>query len=183
VEAARAIEDLFPRLGTLAVPADGSEGGGDESVRALGFHLHRFQHMPSIPSSTGAGLIEQRFESILSQARFEGVKAIFARLAADRAALIAAILGTDTYEQLLGRLGHKLILIRQIHVQDCYNRVGREGGIKAVLPYHDIPTQSSFPTLVNFDTSVTTTPKAAAFFGALLGELKKELHAQSSTTH
>jgi hypothetical protein len=149
----------------------------------LDFASSALKHMSSIPSPTGPGLVDQRFESILSQARFEGIKAIFERLAADRAALIAAILGTDTYEQLLARLSLKLNLTRQIHVQDCYTRVGREGGIKAVLPYYDIPTQSSFPTLVNFDASLTTTPKAAAFFGALLAELKKELHAQSSTSH
>ena len=120
---------------------------------------------------------------MLSQSRFEGLKAIFERLAPERAALAAAILGTANYEQLLARLGHKLVLTRQIHVQDCYTRVGREGGIKAVVPYHDIPTQSSLPTLVNFDGTLTTTPKAVAFFEALLAELKKELHAQPPTTH
>jgi hypothetical protein len=56
--------------------------------------------------------------------------------------------------------------------------MGREGGVKAVLPYHDIPTQSSLPTLVNFDSTLTTTPKAAAFFEALLGELKNQLNTQ-----
>ncbi|HEY5915448.1 MAG TPA: hypothetical protein VJA21_33105, partial [Verrucomicrobiae bacterium] len=70
---------------------------------------------------------------------------------------------------------HHLVLTRQIHVQDCYGRLGPQGGIKAVLPYYDIPTQSSLPTLVNFDSSVTTTPKAATFFDALLAELKKQL--------
>lgn len=139
--------------------------------------------MSSIPSSTRPESGEQRFESVLSQSRFEGLKAIFERLAPERAALAAAILGTANYEQLLARLGHKLVLTRQIHVQDCYTRVGREGGIKAVVPYHDIPTQSSLPTLVNFDGTLTTTPKAVAFFEALLAELKKELHAQPPTTH
>lgn len=139
--------------------------------------------MTSVSVSTDPGSVEQRFESILSQSRFEGLKAIFQRLADDRKALYAAILSANTYEQLLARLGHKLILTRQIHVQDCYTRLTREGGIKAVLPYHDIPTQSSFPTLVNLDSSLTTTPKAAAFFEGLLGELKKELHAQTSTSH
>jgi hypothetical protein len=139
--------------------------------------------MSSIPLSTGPESGQQRFESVLSQSRFEGLKAIFERLAPERAALAAAILGTANYEQLLARLGHKLVLTRQIHVQDCYTRVGREGGIKAVVPYHDIPTQSSLPTLVNFDGTLTTTPKAVAFFEALLGELKKELHAQPPTTH
>ena len=134
--------------------------------------------MSSIPLSTDPGPLEQRFESILSQAHFAGLKAILESLCPDREALYAGILGTDTYETLLAKLGHKLILTRQIHVQDCYQRVGPEGGIKAVLPYYDIPTQSSLPTLVNFDTSLTTTPKAAAFFEALLGELKKQMYAQ-----
>jgi hypothetical protein len=139
--------------------------------------------MSSIPLSSGTESGQQRFETILSQTRFEGLKAIFERLGADRQALFAAIWSADTYEQLLAKLGLKLVLTRQIHVQDCYTRVGREGGIKAVLPYHDIPTQSSLPTLVNFDASLTTTPKAVAFFEALLGELKKELHAQPPTSH
>jgi hypothetical protein len=131
------------------------------------------------PLPADPGIRQQRFERILSQACFEGLKAIFARLSPDREALCAGILVTNTYEQLLARLGHKLILTRQIHVQDSYTRLGGEGGIKAVLPYYDIPTQSSLPTLVNLDSSLTTTPKALAFFEALLGELKKQLSAQA----
>jgi hypothetical protein len=38
-----------------------------------------------------------------------------------------------------------------------------------------IPTQSALPTLVNFDSTVTVTPKSAAFFNALLAELKRQL--------
>lgn len=132
-------------------------------------------------ASSDAGLLQQRLGPILSQARFEGLKAVLDRLAAGPEAVLAAILGADTYEQLLGRLGHKLVLTRQIHVQDSYTRMGREGGIKAVLPYYDIPTQSALPTLVNFDATLTTTPKAAAFFEALLGELKKQLHAEEAS--
>jgi hypothetical protein len=45
------------------------------------------------------------------------------------------------------------------------------------LPYYDIPTQSSLPTLVNLDATVTATPKSAAFFDALLLDLKKQLIA------
>ena len=126
---------------------------------------------------TGPGTRPQRFEPILSQPRFEGLKAILECLSPDLEVLFAGIHNTSTYEQLLVRLGHKLILTRQIHVQDCYSRLGRAGGIKAVLPYYDIPTHSSLPTLVNFDSSLTTTPKAAAFFDGLLGELRKLLHA------
>jgi len=130
----------------------------------------------TLPAGTGTS--RQGLEPILSHAAFEGLKAIFQRLTADGEALYAAVMGTSSYEQLLARLGYKLTLTKQIHIQDAYQRQGPEGGIKAVLPYHDIPTQSSLPTLVNYDSSLLTTPKAAAFFDALLGELKKQLRAQ-----
>jgi hypothetical protein len=57
--------------------------------------------------------------------------------------------------------------------------VGRAGGIKAVLPCYDIPTQSSVPTLVNFDSTVTTTPKSAGFFNQMLAALKVQLRSQN----
>jgi hypothetical protein len=57
--------------------------------------------------------------------------------------------------------------------------VGPTGGIKAVLAYHDIPTQSSFPTLVSFDSTVTTTPKSAGFFNGMLAAFKTQLSAQN----
>jgi hypothetical protein len=127
---------------------------------------------PAVPESRA-----QRFEPILSESRYEGLKAILGRVASDREALCAAILSTNTYEQLLVRLGYKLVLTRQIHVNDSYSRVGPDGGIKAVVPYYDIPTQRSLPTLVNFDGTLTTTPSGAAFFEGLLGELRKQLSA------
>jgi len=136
------------------------------------------EFMSDNPIATSSSTRHQRFEPILSEARFEGLKAILERVSTDREMLYAGILNTNSYEELLARLGHKLILTRAIHVQDCYSRLGN-GGIKVVLPYHDIPTQSSLPTLVNFDSSLTTTPKAAAFFDTLLGQLKKLLTAQA----
>ena len=63
-------------------------------------------------------------------------------------------------------------------MQDAYTRVGSAGSIKAVLPYYDIPTQSSLPTLVNIDSTVTTTPKSAGFFNAMLSALKTQLGVQ-----
>jgi hypothetical protein len=125
-----------------------------------------------------AATAQQRLERVLSQALFEGLKAILDRLSPDRQNLCLAVLGANTYEELLARLGYRLTLTRQIHVQDSYSRLGPAGGIKAVLPYHDIPTHSSFATLVNFDATVTATPKSAAFFEVLLLELKKQLSAQ-----
>jgi hypothetical protein len=92
--------------------------------------------------------------------------------------LCEAVHGTKSYEELLAKLGYRIALSQQIHVQDCYSRVGPAGGIKAVLPYYDIPTQGSLPTLVNFDSTVTTTPKAAGFFNQMLAMLKTQLSAQ-----
>jgi hypothetical protein len=134
--------------------------------------------MSQDPLSAEAEPGQQRFERILAQAPLKALKAIFSHVCSDWAMLQAGVLGTNSFEELLTRLGHRLNLTIQIHVQDAYSRLGREGGIKAVLPYYDIPTQSSFPTLVNFDCALTTTPKGAAFFNARLGELKKQLSAQ-----
>jgi hypothetical protein len=135
--------------------------------------------MPNDPSKTDAGAELERFERVLARAPFEGLKALLERLTPDRHRLCAAVLGASSFVDLLAKLGYQLTVTRQIHVQDCYSRLGPEGGIKAVLPYYDIPTQSSLPTLVNFDATVTATPKSAAFFEALLLDLRTQLSAPS----
>jgi hypothetical protein len=119
---------------------------------------------------------QQRFEHILSQAPFKGLKAILDSLSPDRQALCASVASTNTFEELLARLGFPVTLIPQIHVQDSYSRLGRQGGIKAVLPYHNIPTQSALPTLIHFDSTVTSTPEGAAFFTRMLVALKVQLN-------
>ena len=121
---------------------------------------------------------QQNFERVLSREPFKGLKAILDSLSADREALCEGVSGTNSYEELLSRLGYRITLTKQIHVSDSYTRMGSAGGIKSVLPYHDIPTQSSLPTLVNFDSTVTTTPKSSAFFNQLLMLLKRQLSTQ-----
>jgi len=122
---------------------------------------------------------QQKFERLLSREPFTGLKAILENLSRDREALCEAVNSADSYEDLLARLGYRITLTQQIHVQDAHTRVGPAGGIRAVIPYYDVPTQSSLPTLVNFDSTVTTTPKAAAFFNSMRAALKKELLAQT----
>ncbi len=119
-----------------------------------------------------------RLESVLSRDRFKGLKGILDSLGSDREALCQGVHKANSYEELLQALGYRVTVTKQIHVADCYSRVGPAGGIKAVLPYHDIPTQSSLPTLVNFDSTVTTTPKSSAFFNQLLMLLKRQLSTQ-----
>ena len=121
---------------------------------------------------------QQKFETTLSQEAFKGLKAILDSLSSDREALRQGVSVANSYEELLSKLGYRITLTKQIHVQDCYSRVGPTGGIRVVLPYYHIPAQSSLPTLVNFDSTVTTTAKSAGFFNELLREFKTQLHAQ-----
>jgi hypothetical protein len=114
----------------------------------------------------------QEFETALSRERFKGLKAILDSLSSDRQSQCDAVNGVTSYEELLKRLGYRLALAKAIHVQDAFSRMGPAGGIRAVLPYHDTTTQSSFPTLVNFDATVSNTPKSVAFFNELVSELK-----------
>ena len=118
---------------------------------------------------------QQRFERILCQEPFKGLKAILDSLSRDSAAVCDGVHGTNSFEELVARLGYRVTMTKQIHVADCYSRMGPAGGIRAVLPYFDIPTHSALPTLVNYDSTVTATPKSAAFFTGLLAELKRQL--------
>jgi len=122
---------------------------------------------------------QQNFERVLSNEPFKGLRVILDSIAPDRATLCEAVNAMNSYEELLTRLGYRITLTNQIHVQDCYQRVSQSGGIKAVLPYYDIPTQGSLPTLVNLDSTITTTPKSAAFFNQMLVTLKRQLSAQN----
>jgi hypothetical protein len=118
---------------------------------------------------------QQRFERLLGREPFKGLKAILDAVAGDRQVLWEGVDGANSYEELLARLGYRVTITKQIHVADCYSRKGPEGGIKAVLPYFDIPTQGALPTLVNYDSTVTVTPKSAAFFNQMLADLKRQL--------
>jgi hypothetical protein len=118
---------------------------------------------------------QQRFERILSLEPFKGLKAIFDSLSRDRTAICEWVSGTNSYEEFLASCGYRVTITKQIHVADCYSRTGPAGGIKAVLPYFDIPTHSALPTVVNFDSTVAVTEKSAAFFNGLLAEFKRQL--------
>ena len=133
--------------------------------------------MTDTSASTVAETRQQRFERILSLEPFQGLKAILDSLSGNRAALCDGVQGTNSYEEFLARLGYRVTMTKQIHIADCYSRTGQAGGIRAVLPYFDIPTQSALPTVVNFDSTVTATPKSAAFFNGLLAEFKRQLAA------
>jgi hypothetical protein len=117
----------------------------------------------------------QRFDRILSRNQFKPLKAILDELRREGAAMHGAIVTTNSYPNFLGKLGYRIVLVLQIHEQDCYSRLGPAGGIRAVLAHHDVATYSTLVTLVNFDSTVTTTQKSADFFNDQLAEFKTQL--------
>ena len=127
--------------------------------------------------NTGNETRQRHFERILSLEPFTGLKAILDCLRPNPQALGDAVNEANSYAELVEKLGYQIAIVRQIHVQDAFSRMGPAGGIKAVFPYYHIPTQSSFPTLVNFDHTITATPESVAFFNGLLSTLKARLNA------
>ena len=129
--------------------------------------------MPDPPPSDETD--QHLFGRILSQAEFKPLKAILDELHREGAAMHGAIVTTNSYPNFLGKLGYRVILVPQIHEQDCYSRLGPDGGIRAVVPHHDTATYSTLVTLVNFDSTVTTTQKSVDFFSDQLAAFKTQL--------
>ncbi|HXR04605.1 MAG TPA: hypothetical protein VN836_07840 [Verrucomicrobiae bacterium] len=122
---------------------------------------------------------QQRFERILSRDRFKPLKAVFDNLGMAVPVMQGAIITTNSYQMFLGKLGYRVIVVPQIHEQDCYSRLGPAGGIRAVLPVHDMATYSTLVTLVNFDSTLTTTPKSVDYYDDQLAEFKSQLMNRS----
>jgi len=135
--------------------------------------------MANLPANASLSSRQKEFERVLSREPFTGLKAILDSLSRDREALCEAVNSHHSYEELLAALGYRITLTRQIHVQDAFSRLGPAGGIKAVLPYYDIPTHSSLPTLVNWDSTVTTTAESAGFFNKMLAALRTQLSVEN----
>lgn len=121
----------------------------------------------------------QRFERILLLTEFKPLKAVFDQLNADATAKGAAIATTNSYNLFLGKLGYRVDVVKHIHERDCYARLGPAGGIKAVLPVHDIATYSTLVTLVNFNSTVTTTPNSVDYYDKQLADFKSRLMNKS----
>ncbi|MGD0614643.1 MAG: hypothetical protein ABSA69_04265, partial [Verrucomicrobiota bacterium] len=135
--------------------------------------------MPNQSIDARQGPRQQNFERVFSREPFNGLKSILDSLSASREALFEAVNRSNSYEDLLAKLGYRMTLTKQIHVQDSFSRLGPAGGIKAVLPYHDIPTQRSLPTLIHFNSTVTTTPESAVFFDKMLVALSTQLSTEN----
>lgn len=122
---------------------------------------------------------QQRFERIVLRPQFKPLKAVLENLAVAIPVAQAAALTTNRYEDFLGKLGYRVVVVNQIHANDCYARLGPKGGIRAVLPVHDMATYSTMVTLVNYDSTVTTTSNSVKFYDGLLAEFKLQLTSKS----
>jgi hypothetical protein len=139
------------------------------------FEMSLIQQSPTASAET----LRQNFDRILSTERFAGLKAVLDNVSTDPETIFRSVQAAKSYEELLSSMGYRLNVTNQIHIQDCYSRLAPAGVIKAVLPYYDIPSQSSLPTLVNVDATVTATYKSAAFFNELLAVFKAQLVGQN----
>jgi hypothetical protein len=121
----------------------------------------------------------ERFVRILARPEFKPIKDVMHHLGATLPALHTAIVTTNSYPLFLGKLGYRIEVVKHIHENDCYSRLSREGGIRAVLPLHDAATYSTMVTLVNYNSSVTTTTKSVDYYDEQLAEFKTELMKRS----
>jgi hypothetical protein len=120
-----------------------------------------------------------RFNRILSRPECKPLKAVFDNLGTDSAGMIAALITTNSWQMFLGKLGYRVVVLKQIHEQDCYSRLGPAGGIRAVVPLHDTATYSTLVTLVNYDSTISTTPKAVDYYDEQLAAFKTQLMNRS----
>ena len=121
----------------------------------------------------------QRFERILLRHEFKPLKGVFDNLGIAVPLMLGAVITTNTYQMFLSKIGYRVIVVPHIHENDCYSRLGRKGGIRAVLPVHDTDTYSTLVTLVNFDSTVTTTANSIEYYDDQLSEFKTQLMNRS----
>jgi hypothetical protein len=134
---------------------------------------------PSPAPPVTAETEQKRFDRVLARTEFKPLKAVLIHLGADNAGMNAALITTNSYQMFLNKLGYRVNVVKQIHEQDCYARLGPAGGIRAVVPLHDTATYSTLVTLVNYDTTITTTPKAVDYYDAQLADFKTQMMNQS----
>ena len=131
------------------------------------------------PNPPASETEEQRFERILLRPAFKPLKSVFDNLGIAVPLMLGAVITTNTYQMFLSKIGYRVVVVAHIHENDCYARLGRKGGIRAVLPIHDIATYSTMVTLVNFDSTVTTTANSIDYYDDQLREFKIQLMNRS----
>ena len=139
---------------------------------------------PDITKSTAvspkvAETEQERFDRILLRTEFKPLKEVLIHIASNNLGMNAALITTNSYQMFLGKLGYRVIVEKQLHERDCYSRLGPAGGIRAVVPLHDTVTYSTLVTLVNYDSTVTTTAKAVDYYDQQLAAFKIQVMNRS----
>lgn len=159
-------------------PRRGSVGSTNYSTKKI--VINQPASSKPIPAAPPIAETESdRFARILARPEFKPLKAVFVHLGVDNAGMIAALITTNSYQMFLGKLGYRVIVVNQIHEADCYSRLGPAGGIRAVVPLHDTATYSTLVTLVNYDTTITTTAKSIDYYDEQLADFKTQLMNRS----
>lgn len=122
---------------------------------------------------------QQRFDRILLRPEYKNLKDLLNNLEVTVPVMLTAIVTTNSYQMFLAKIGYRAVVVQQIHEKECYFRLGPKGGIRAVLPVHNTATYSTMVTLVNYDSTVTTTLNSIAFYDDLLAEFKTRLMSRS----
>ena len=67
----------------------------------------------------------ERFTRILLRPQFKPLKDVLDNLGAAVPVLHGAIVATNCYQMFLGKVGYRIEVVKQIHENDCYGRLGR----------------------------------------------------------
>ena len=156
------------------------QAGSRNRLRLKNLMFKTPETIPPVIRPSPAGETEQqRFERILLRPQFKQLKAVFDNLGIAIPVMQAALITTNSYQLFLGKLGYRVVVVKQLHESDCYSRLGPQGGIRAVLPVHDTATYSTLVTLVNYDSTVTTTGNSVDFYDDQLADFKVQLMNRS----
>jgi hypothetical protein len=169
----------FPAIFNDNVRVPAQRAGSRDFFRSRNFMTKKPATTTATHEPPASETEQARFERILLRDQFKPLKAVFDNLAMAIPVMQAAIVTTNSYLMFLAKLGYRVIVVKQIHEQDCYSRLGPAGGIRAVVPLHDTVTYSTLVTLVNFDSTVTTTHKAVDYYDNQLTEFKIQLMNRS----
>jgi hypothetical protein len=135
--------------------------------------------VPAVSQPQASESEQQRFERILLRPQFKSLKSVLDNLGIAVPLMHGAVITTNSYQMFLGKVGYRVVVVKQIHENDCYSRLGPKGGIRAVLPVHDMATYSTLVTLVNYDATVTTTANSIDFYDQQLADFKVQLMNRS----
>jgi len=129
---------------------------GSARQRPARFHSYWQTNQPTFVNKRSSRIL-----STFCPATIQGLKAIL-----DSLSRIGGVAAKEWKARFLRGISNPAWLsnglTKQIHVQDCYSRLGtaRHQGRSAVSR---CPDAKFLPTLVNFDSTVTATPKSAGF--------------------